>query len=585
MDPIPTRPAKAPTAPDDEQLGALVRATAEDWRLPPQRLDQPTWRDRVGGRSKRRRGGWFTRIAAPATAAVVGSVIVAFAAVWLTTPRTDQSAVGKSPGTSSVAPSAGVPSPSAAPTLPALLVNGALPDPAQVAVWAGGSYAIADLAHGTARTTGIRPADGPTTLLARPDGRWLCICGHWTSTLNGRPAGVDVSLESIDSDGVGVSRTVARTLVGRSDPAFSDDAQPELVDVGSIGASDGRHAFIGWSVKHGAAGWTSGIDVVDLATASVVSSAPLTVKEPTSGTDGRPTTRIAPRVELSPSGDTMLISSFWFVEDPSPTPPSGTDHWTASFDGSRIGALKPAGSTAGDRCGEFESGLIDATRYYVLCWTTGGTLVVERHVLDGTKIDATDVTPVASGMDGGSLVRRQGDRLFVWDPFMARLTRFDLLSAAVDTATGTAVVPSTGALDGLAAWGRQLGRWLAPPALAKVYLDPALVVSPDGTRVYAIGIEARSGADEDGSNGVFAFDASTLKPVGHWTPTADFVSLAISPDGRFVYAAGDAGRDAAGREARVPASITVYDTSDGSVRLIAGSLGSTTLSFPGPVAR
>ena len=101
----PDGPKGRPTGPDDEQLGVLVRTVGEDWRLPPQRLDQPTWRDRVAARPARRRG-WFGRLARPAAAAIVGTLVVAFVAVWLTAPRTDRAIVGASPSTSAAPPSA-----------------------------------------------------------------------------------------------------------------------------------------------------------------------------------------------------------------------------------------------------------------------------------------------------------------------------------------------------------------------------------------------------------------------------------------------------------------------------------------------
>jgi hypothetical protein len=88
-----------------------------------------------------------------------------------------------------------------------------------------------------------------------------------------------------------------------------------------------------------------------------------------------------------------------------------------------------------------------------------------------------------------------------------------------------------------------------------------------------------------GSAGVFAFDAATLEPVGHWPPLADLMSIAVSADGRFVYAAAMAGFDAEGNEAPYGASITVYDVADGSVRLVAGQLGTAELLFPGATVR
>jgi hypothetical protein len=111
------------------------------------------------------------------------------------------------------------------------------------------------------------------------------------------------------------------------------------------------------------------------------------------------------------------------------------------------------------------------------------------------------------------------------------------------------------------------------------------VVSADGSRVYALGIGAPNGSGDSGSSGVYAFDGKSLAVIGHWTPTADFFSLALAPDGGSLYASGQAGVDTSGHSSADEASITVYDTADGSVRLIAGRLGSDSLFFPGPIAR
>ena len=570
-----------PTWPDDEQLSALVRATADDWRLPPQRLDQPSWRERVGGRSARRRRGLLARLARPAMTAIVGTVIAAFVAVWLTAPRT--AIVGKPPPASGAFPSATASRPNAS-TLPALFRDGALPDPAQLLVRSGGAYQIVDLAKGTLGAVVISPHTGPTTVLPRPGGGWLCICGDWTGSSAGRPTGIDVSLEWVSADGSPGPGAVLRTIRGEADPALPDASQPELVDVRASASADGRTAFVGWSARKGAASWTAGIDVIDIATATVVSSTPLAMAEP-AGARGAPTTRIAPVVASGPSGDAILVSDAWYVEEPSPTPPSGTDHWTASFDGRTIGSLTAAAARPGESCAEFERGVVDATTYYVLCWTSDGRLLAERNRVDGTPVGQSALPRLDARLDGGSLVLRQGDLLFLWDPVTARLTRFDLRSGAVASAYATAAVPSTSPLDALAALGRQVGRWIAPTTLAKAFLSPALAISADGTRIYALGIDSAGGDGSGGSRGVYVFDVSSLQPVGHWAPTADLVSLAISPDGRFVYAAGQAGVDMAGNKSADRASITVYDTADGSVRLIAGRLSSGEISFPEQTVR
>ena len=589
MNPDPDGTRKRPIGPDDEELGVFVRSIADDWRLPPQRFDQPTWRDRVGGRPARRSRGWAARIAGPAAAAVVGTVIVAFMAVWLTGPRTDRAILGTSPSTSaalpstSAAPSAEAPSAEAS-MLPGLIHEGDLPDPAKVMVQTDTGYQIADLTTGKLGSLSIRSKFGPTTILARPGGGWLCICGAWVGSSEGRPTGIDLTLESADANGAAGPSSTIRAVRGEPDRGVPIASQPELVDVRATGSADGRVAFVAWSARAGSTGWTAGIDVIDVASATVVSSTPLAVPEP-AGAEARPTTRIAPRIAVAPAGDAILVSGFWYVETPGPTVPSGTDHWVASFDGRVIGSLEPAGATSGARCQEVVSGLVDAATYYAVCWLPDGPIAVERISVDGRPVDRTEVPRFDGGLETGSLVTRQVDGLFLWDPVDARLTRFDLKSAAVKSSSREASLQPTTALDALAALGRQLGRWMAPTVVAKVRLEPALVAAADGTKIYALGIDPPSGEDTVGSSGIYVFDAASLEPAGHWASTADFASLAISPDGRYLYAAGQPGVDAAGNASTNDASITVYDTADGSINLIAGRLGSSALFFPGPLAR
>ncbi|MEO8468725.1 MAG: hypothetical protein ABI573_03545, partial [Chloroflexota bacterium] len=156
--------------------------------------------------------------------------------------------------------------------------------------------------------------------------------------------------------------------------------------------------------------------------------------------------------------------------------------------------------------------------------------------------------------------------------------RVDLASGTVSSSKASAAAVPLGPVGVVATFGRALGNWIAPSAMAKNFLEPGVVASPDGTRIYAIGV-VPSNRTDSGSAGVFVFDAATLSVIGHWNPTADFASIAISADGRYLYAAARAGVDADGHAAPTSASITVYDTTDGSIRLIAGDLGSADLSM------
>lgn len=576
------RPTRGP-APDDETIAALVRAMADDWHLPPQRLDQPTWRDRVGERRPRRARGWFARLAGPAVTAIVATVAVAFVAVWLTAPRTTTGIAGASPTTeptTGASPEVSTSPRPASSGLPVLQVNGPLPDPVRVLVHVDRSYRVADLSNGTLGDTSIVPHSGPTSVFMRPGGGWACVCADYEGSSQ---TGLDVVFDSSAADGTPLAPKPLRSLRGQGDPSLPTGDQVPLVDVKVTGSADGRYAFVGWTERHGTAGWTSGIDVVDLAAGTVVGTTPLPIGEPP-GTAGHASIRLAPQVTTAPSGDAVLIASRWYVDDPSPIPPSGSDHWTATFDGRALAGLTSAGSTAGQSCGELDSGPIDATMYYLVCSTPDGQLSVERRTSDGSAIGTIGIPTSGAGLRESSPFVRQGDRLFLWDPVNARLSRIDLRTGVLDGATGTALEHSTSPLDVLAGVGRQLGRWMAPSVAAKVFLDPALVLSPDGSRIYGLGIDAVGDLGSGGSTGVYAFDAGTLDPIGHWSPTADFVSLAVSPDGRFVYAAGQNGVDASGNLAPYWVSITVYDTADGSIRLIAGDLGTNGLLFPGPVA-
>jgi hypothetical protein len=109
----------------------------------------------------------------------------------------------------------------------------------------------------------------------------------------------------------------------------------------------------------------------------------------------------------------------------------------------------------------------------------------------------------------------------------------------------------------------------------------------DGSRIYAIGVDLGRPISDGlpASTGVLVFETERLEQVDAWAPTADFVSIAMSADGRFVYAAGAPHVDAAGRGTGQRASITVFDAEDGSIRLIAGQVSSLLLLFPEPIVR
>ena len=145
-----------------------------------------------------------------------------------------------------------------------------------------------------------------------------------------------------------------------------------------------------------------------------------------------------------------------------------------------------------------------------------------------------------------------GDHAFLWYPRLHRIARVDLVSGSVDVADiGPAVEPNS----------------------ARGYLggEPFAVLSPDGSRLYALGA-ADMDRPDGASSGVWVIDATTLELIDHWDPVAYFVSLAVSADGRFVYAIGSPDHDAEGRSSAWPTSLTVFEAETGEIQVIHGRL-------------
>ena len=220
---------------------------------------------------------------------------------------------------------------------------------------------------------------------------------------------------------------------------------------------------------------------------------------------------------------------------------------------------------------------VQPARLHLATDQVGGPVRFDRVGVDGALIGSTPLPP----FDGlsASLVDPAGKELYMWGPVGKTLTRVDTASGTVSSVTAKVAATTS---DPVADLARALGRWIAPPALAKVLVEPGLVLSPDGTRVYALAVDMGNG-ETVASQGVFVFDAASLDQIAHWPPTADLTSIALSADGASLYAAGQPGFSAGGAATGDPASITVYATEDGRVRLTAGRLGYEAIWFPRPM--
>jgi hypothetical protein len=550
------RPGASERTPvDDATLAGLVRDVADTWTLPPQRLDLPTWRDRVRRGNRAGDGGfrprWNGRLRGVAAVAIVATVSLSLALATLA-QRGDQATVASSPS-ASTSSSPVVPSGSAVPAaspMPKLIRSGELPTPSRLMVRTGQGWQIADLATGELGPVLIQAGLGPRAVLARPGGGWVCVCGDGQNVIR-------LSLQTIDANGVLGEAKPLRDVVGTMDPTEPDAMQPARAGVDARLSPDGRFGLVGWVQREGAAGWRIGADMIDLDSLATIASTDLLLDEPVV-VDGQPRSRFAPSVRLSSAGDRLLLASQWFVGNPDSTlQHSGADHWLARFDGRSIDALADAGDANNDGCFETDAGLIDGgtpsdgAAYYSTCWSQLGPLRVNRIAADGRLVSATDFPGSLAGVDRANRASPSGDVLYSWNPFESVLSRLDLRTGELTVGQPQRPNPS----------GLTSGR------------GDLIAVSADGTRVYALGIGSAGSGGAAESAGVYAFDAATLAPLGHWAAQADLTSIAVGEDGRFVYAAADGGPSATGDPGpEFGASITAYDTSDGSVAILAGRL-------------
>lgn len=579
-----TRDPRQPIDPDsfdDDRIGHLVRDAAAGWTMPPVRLDAPSWRERVRSPRARRAAaarGWFGRLGQAATAAVALTVAGALVAVVLTRPPAGP---GKSPAPSTNATS-GPTEAAGASALPKLMLSGELPTPASVVVQTeGGFYANVDLKTGSLGRQ--YTSGGPGNAVQRQaDGSLLCLCVQESVRVNGTATVDTVTLERYGPDGTLVRSNQVDTFTGAPDPRDPPSTDynypPHVVTVAAFSA-DGRFGLVGWSLRDHPA-WQSGILLVDLVDGAVLDR--LVLPDVTTGDGSARRVVQAPRI-VGEAGSGRIVMARTVETWSSPDPQTASvvvhvDVFTVHLDGRWANlAPVPDASDCGDTV--LRAGSLGAGGIWIACLQYGsGVTLVRRFDGAGRRLDDV-IVRVGAGISGDMLaVSADGSVLFAWDPPSATLTRIDLATGKTSVSPGGAASADGGPLTAF-------GDWLAPTAAAKSLLVGAIVVSPDGSRVYAIGVASGAGGQElTGSSGIFAFDATTLASVAHFGATADFVSLAVSADGRFVYATGLPGVDAAGRQQRDQgASITVFDATDGSVRLVAGELGTGMLAFTAPV--
>ena len=407
-------------------------------------------------------------------------------------------------------------------------------------------------------------------LFARPGGGLVCSCVEWQAS-DDFAGTMRLDARVITADGGPGATIHIATFTGDRDPVVTEEEGQGGTAIAGL-SPDGNTLYVAWGYRRTPV-WHTGISVVDLVARRVVQTYELPDRPSTVGTVNHAFWLVA--LKVSPDGShailgTSLVPTTFAMPRSLLTLENGriTAVATLPDHNDAIGVPCSNGSTAEDWATN--------TTYFVVCSYPD---TVRRFALDGSQLGQVELDPrsVSSEVSfgGTDLIDRGRGRLYHWNPASRTLTRVDLESGKVTghvTAARTAD-DGNGPFDDLAGMGRRFGDWLAPVAAAKSFLDPSVAISPDGSRIYAIGTTAPARTDP-GSTGVDVFDAEQMTQIDHWQPLADLVSVGASPDGQFVYVAGAPGALPDGSSADSLASVIVLDATSGQPRVICGALGS-----------
>jgi hypothetical protein len=407
---------------------------------------------------------------------------------------------------------------------------------------------------------------GSGWIFAGNDGSALCVCYDSPWSQDGTVQRVTVV--RYDALGGETSRVVAEELAST---LRSFDAILRDVAV----APDRGSLYVAAAIRDND-GWAVSLDTINLDWAAIGGAARRldlgrVANQEAGVIMGDPTVRVSPdgrwvRVSVhyaprrSVNLETPWTEQVWLVD-------------LAGSDGPVARQLPDRATDDPGRC----DGQAWATRtdYVVLCRETIGDS--RRPVARVESIDRGQMEYQLGDAIGRDdldwLVDSAAGIVYRWSRYSHALARLDVRTGAVDSRSlgGSAdeiaaVQPARGPLPtpragALAAW--------APLLPASSLGHPRLVGSRDGSLLYAIGMRSTAGELSSGplqaSTGIWVFDAKTLALLARWPAAAMYDEIGLTPDGRFVMAAGLEGVTADGRVADWASSLTLHDALGGSV--------------------
>ena len=431
----------------------------------------------------------------------------------------------------------------------------------------------------------IGPLPDPGRIVRLPDGRLLCACV--TVTEAGGRQTLELRLAEIGEEGQPGAGETVTSWTGRPDPEATRAQGGDSVDLAIRLMPDGAHLIVGVAVRKPPA-WERSLLVVDVASARVLLGIDLPeiasadFGAPASGNqqptdEGWPVHAWPPFTEVSPDGRQVLVSTGAIARDST----IEEVHGIASYGFGRIGRLEPISlAEDDDACAGSRPEFAGDSVIFAICHGGLAGPVVRRVAFDGTQLG--DVPLTRAQVDGVPLVDHDGAGLLLWNPYSWRATQIDLAGGVVEA---SAIVPrdiSGSRGDPFADTARGLAGWIAPRASAAFIVEPALALSPDGTRMYAIALDGEM-IDGGQPSGVLVLDARSLAVLERWAPAGELTSIAVSDDGKLVYTAGIAVPGADDPRAAA-ATVTVRDAVGGGLRATIGGLGGEPILIVDPAA-
>lgn len=408
---------------------------------------------------------------------------------------------------------------------------------------------------------------GSGWIFAGNDGTALCVCYDSPWSQDGTVE--RVTIVHYDAGGNETSRAVAAELSSslRSYDAILRD----------FAMAPDRDALYMAAAIRDEDGWAVSLDTINLdrladAQTSFSSVELGRVTTPATGAImGDPTLRV------SPDGRHVRVSVHYSPRRSiDPDAPWTEQVWLVDLGGGGAPVVRQLADRSTDAPGRCDGqAWATNTQYVVLCRATVGDSripVARVEDIDGSIL-AHQVGEAIGRDDLDWLVDASSGIVYRWSRFSHVLARLDVHTGkVVSRALGgsadeiDAVRPAGGPWpktpgDGPVAWAQLL------PASALGH--PRLVGSRDGSLLYAIGMRSTAGDLSSGplqaSTGIWVFEATTLAVLARWPAAAMYDEIGLTPDGRYVLAAGLEGVTADGQVADWASSLTFHDATDGAM--------------------